>query len=97
MTIEIESLERARMLWDVLTGGCTVLSADDSFRDEFIRVVAGGLGQSAKAEREACAKVAEELQLLPLLSEMASNGEAETAMKHIAAAIRARGREGRDG
>lgn len=87
MTIEIEPLERARMLWDVLTCGEQELVT----KDAFLRIVAGGLTQSALAEREACAKIADERA--QWAAEMYDSLYRKAMAEHIANEIRARGKE----
>ena len=81
MTIEIEPFERARMLWDVITSG----GERQPSKDEFLRIVSGGLTRASLAEREACAKVAE-----IVADDMLTEEESRGAFS-VAAAIRARG------
>lgn len=89
--MEIEPLEHARMLWDVLTCGETIVPT----KSEFTAIIAAALLQAKKAEREACAKVADAEYRRANRDEFSIPASgARSAAKSIAAVIRDRGKEG---
>jgi hypothetical protein len=89
VVIEMKPLERARVLWDVLTGGESYAESILVNKAEFLKVVSGALNQSALAEREACAKTADTCR-----HDDPSMHATSFVRGVIAAAIRARGKEG---
>ena len=82
---EIDPAERAHMLWESITAGDVITD-----KAAFLRVVEGGIRMAAAAEREACARVADEYAKRAWSAQYPSQ-EAAVAASNLAKAIRSRG------